>query len=156
MTTRSRALRRIILEVDDTPNRVAAAFGLGVFIAFFPLLGIHIITALGLAVVLRLNKAVLIAGTLTNNPWTVAPMYTAGTLVGCAVLGVSPHSLAEIDWSLTGRAFYRSLASGLGPLLLPFVIGNLLLGAVAGSIAFVVVRTILRRQEARPDPEGEQ
>jgi len=150
MTTRTRALRRIVLEVDDTPNRVAAAFGLGVFIAFFPLLGIHIITALGLAVVLRLNKAVLIAGTLTNNPWTVAPMYTAGTLLGCAMLGVSPASLAEIDWSLSGRAFYRSLVSGLGPLLLPYVVGNLLLGAVAGTIAFAVVRVVLGRQSEPP------
>ncbi len=39
-----RWLRRtgqILLRVEDSPTRVAAAFALGVFIAFSPLLGIH-------------------------------------------------------------------------------------------------------------------
>ena len=52
-----RWLRRagqILLHVEDSPPRVAAAFGLGVFIAFFPILGIHTGMALLLAVAFRL------------------------------------------------------------------------------------------------------
>jgi uncharacterized protein (DUF2062 family) len=137
---------RILLHVDDTPSRVAAAFAIGVFIAFFPILGIHTGMALVVAIGLRLSKVAILAGAWTNNPWTLAPMYTAGTLVGCAVLGVSPASLGAVDWSLSGRDFYASLTAGLRPLVLPFVVGNLLLGTAAAGLAFVALRALLSRR----------
>jgi uncharacterized protein (DUF2062 family) len=137
---------QILLHVEDSPSRVALAFALGVFIAFFPVLGVHTAMAIAMALVFRLNKVALLAGTFANNPWTVAPMYSAGTLLGCAVLGVSPASLGAIDWDLSGRAFYESLVTGLRPLLVPFVVGNLALGALAAATAFVLLRTLLARR----------
>jgi hypothetical protein len=118
-----------------------------VFIAFFPILGIHTGMALVIAIGLRLSKVAILAGAWTNNPWTLAPMYTAGTLVGCAVLGVSPASLGAVDWSLSGRDLYASLTAGLRPLVLPFVVGNLLLGTAAAGLAFVALRALLARRE---------
>jgi hypothetical protein len=144
-----RWLRRtgqILLHVEGSPSRIAAAFGLGVFIAFFPVPGIHTGMALLLAVLLRLSKVAILAGAWTNNPWTLAPMFTAGTLVGCLLLDVSPASLGAIEWRLGGRAFYASLAAGLRPLVLPFVVGNLVLGALAGAVAFVALRAALARR----------
>jgi uncharacterized protein len=150
--TRLRELAQLVSQVEDTPTRVALAFALGVFIAFSPFLGIHTAIALGLAFLFRLNRVAILAGTFTNNPWTIAPMYTAGTLVGCGLLGVSPTSLAEVDWSLSGRAFYESLLAGLGPLLLPFLVGNLVLGAAVALVAFVVVRAVLVARRSGPSP----
>jgi uncharacterized protein len=141
---------RVLLQVEDTPTRVAAAFAIGVFIAFFPILGIHTGMALVIALALRLNKVAILAGAWTNNPWTLAPMYTAGTLLGCAVLGVSPASLGAVDWSLSGRAFHASLLAGLRPLILPFVLGNLLLGVAAAGVAFLGLRWLLAKRESSP------
>jgi uncharacterized protein (DUF2062 family) len=124
---------------------VAAAFGLGVFLAFFPLLGIHTLLALGVAVLFRLSKAAVLVGAWVNNPWTIAPLYSAGTLLGCALLGVSPAG-ASIDWSLKGEAFYASLATQLRPLMWPFVVGNLALGAAAGLASFALLRWLLVRR----------
>lgn len=141
-----RWLRRtgqVLLHVEDSPTRVAVAFALGVFIAFFPLLGIHTGLAIAIALAFRLNKVAILAGAWTNNPWTLAPMYTAGTLLGCFVLGVSPASLGGIDWSLHGRAFYASLVEGFRPLLMPFIVGDLVLGAGAAALSFLVLRSIL-------------
>jgi len=146
---------QVLLQVEDSPSRVAAAFGLGVFIAFFPLLGIHTGLALVLALGFRLNKVAILLGAWVNNPWTLTPMYTAGTLVGCALLGRSPTSLETIDWHLGGRAFYVSLLAGLRPLVLPFVVGNLALGAAAAAVAFLAVRRVLEgrgRGAANPGP----
>jgi len=143
---------QILLQVEDSPSRVAAAFGLGVFIAFFPLLGIHTGLALLLAILLRLNRVAILVGAWINNPWTLAPMYSAGTLVGCVLLGVTPTSPTAIDWSLKGRAFYSTLAETLQPLVWPFVVGNLVLGAVAGLVAFLLMRSVLIR---RPKPPGD-
>ena len=149
---RLRRTGRILLHVEDSPSRVALAFGLGVFIAFFPVLGIHTVMALLLALVLRLNKVAILAGAWTNNPWTLGPMFTAGTLVGCVLLGASPASLSDIDWALGGRPFYASLAAALRPLLLPFVIGNLVLGAAAAAASFLVLRALLARRGAWVGP----
>jgi hypothetical protein len=149
-----RWLRRtgqILLHVEDSPSRVALAFAVGVFIAFSPLLGIHTLLAIVIAVAFRLSKPAIVVGAWTNNPWTIAPMYSAGTLVGCFVLGVSPASLSEIDWSLHGRTFYESLAAGLRPLLLPFVVGNLLLGAAVALASFLVLRFLLKQRKRTPD-----
>jgi uncharacterized protein len=146
-----RRMGQILLQVEDSPTRVAAAFGLGVFIAFFPLLGIHTGMALVIAILLRLNRVAILVGCWINNPWTIAPMYSAGTLLGCVLLGVAPGSPVAIDWSLKGRAFYSALVATLRPLVWPFVVGNLVLGVVAGLAAFLLLRSLLaRRAQQRP------
>jgi uncharacterized protein len=142
-----RRLFHAVFHVQDTPHRIALSFGLGVFIAFSPLLGLHTGLALGLAFLFRLSRVAILAGAWTNNPWTLAPMFMAGTALGCAILGVSPESLESIDWSLHGRAFYAALWDGLRPLLVPFVVGNSVLGGIVGVIAYLVVRSLLERRQ---------
>jgi uncharacterized protein (DUF2062 family) len=141
---------QILRHVEGSPSRVAAAFGIGVFIAFFPILGIHTGLALVIALWFRLNKVAILVGAWINNPWTLAPMYTAGTLVGCALLGVAPVSPTGVDWSLEGRAFYSAFAETLQPLVWPFVVGNLVLGVVAGLAAFFLLRALLSRRRPAP------
>ena len=136
----------VVLQIEGSPTRIALAFALGVFIAFFPILGIHTGLAIALAVALRLNKVAILTGAWLNNPWTLAPIYTAGTLLGCALFGVSPASLSEVDWSLHGRAFYASLLEGFRPLLLPFVVGNLVAGTGVALVTFLVLRSVLARR----------
>jgi uncharacterized protein (DUF2062 family) len=143
-----RPLLRVVLQVEDTPTRVAVAFAVGMFIAFFPLVGTHTALALALAFVFRLNRVTVLAGSFMNNPWTIGPMLTTGTLVGCGLMGVSPTTLGTVDWSLTGRAFYESLVAGFRPLLWPFVVGNLVLGATAGLTSFFVVRAVLESRRS--------
>jgi uncharacterized protein len=146
---------QMIFRVQDTPHRIALAFGMGVFIAFCPLLGFHTLLALLLAFVFRLSRVAILAGAWTNNPWTLAPMFMAGTALGCTLFGVSPESLEAIDWSLHGHAFYVALWEGLRPLLIPFVVGNTVLGAIAGLLSYLVVRTVLeRRQPAAEAPRA--
>jgi len=144
----------VLRHVEGSPSRVAAAFGIGVFIAFFPLLGIHTGLALGIALLFRLNKVAILAGAWINNPWTLAPMYSAGTLLGCALLGVAPLSSTGIDWGLKGRAFYSALAAQLQPLVWPFVVGNLVLGVLAGLVAFLALRQLLVRRPPQAAPSA--
>ncbi len=137
---------RLLLQLEGSPDRIALSFAVGIFLAFFPLVGIHTGLALGLALAFRLNKVAILTGAWVNNPWTLAPMYTAGTLLGCALFGVSPASLGEVDWSLHGRAFYNSLVEGFRPLLLPYVVGNLVAGVLAGLVTYFLLRKILVRR----------
>jgi uncharacterized protein (DUF2062 family) len=137
---------QILFHVEDTPHRISLAFGIGVWIAFSPFLGIHTLLALGIAFAFRLSRAAILVGAYVNNPWTLAPMYLAGTVVGCVLLNVSTSGLAAIEWHLHGWAFYRDLLAHLRPYVWPFILGNTLLGIVCGTISYLVLRSLLERR----------
>jgi hypothetical protein len=148
MTERLRRLLQVLLHIEDTPHRTALAFGVGVLIAFSPFLGIHMGIALLVAFLFRLNRVAILLGTYLNNPWTLAPIYLAGTSLGCVLLGVSSDGLEAIDWDLHGAAFFESLWVTLRPYLWPFLIGNTLLGVACGALGYVVLRRFLERRAA--------
>jgi uncharacterized protein (DUF2062 family) len=156
MSGRLRRAFLVLFHVEDSPHRIALSFGLGVFIAFSPLLGLHTAIALGIALAFRLSKAAIIVGIYVNNPWTIAPMYMGGTLLGCYLLGVSPDDLVHLRFDRHGWEFYKSLAHQLEPYLWPFVVGNTLLGIAFGLLAYSVLRRVLerRRRAAVPEPSS--
>ncbi len=144
--SRLRRTLQMLAHLEDTPHRIAVAFGIGVFIAFSPLLGIHTAIALGIAFAFRLSRVAILIGAYVNNPWTVVPMFMGGTLLGCALLGVPSEGLGAIEWHLHGWAFYESLLHHLKPYLWPFVLGNTILGTVGGLAGYFALRTILARR----------
>jgi uncharacterized protein len=146
MSGRLRRAFQVLFHVEDSPHRIALSFGLGVFIAFSPLLGLHTAIALLIAFAFRLSRGAIIVGIYVNNPWTIAPMYMAGTLLGCFLLGVSTEDLAHLRFDHHGWAFYKSLAHQLKPYLWPFVVGNTLLGSLFALLAYLVLRRVLERR----------
>ena len=148
MKDRLRRLAQLLLHIEDTPHRTALAFGVGILIAFSPFLGIHMGIALLVAFVFRLNRVAILFGTYLNNPWTLAPIYLAGTSLGCLLFGVSADGLDAIDWELEGPAFRQALWTTLRRYLWPFLVGNMLLGAVCGIAGYFVLRRILERRAA--------
>jgi uncharacterized protein (DUF2062 family) len=151
MSERLRKTLEILFKLEDTPHRIALAFGIGVWIAFSPFFGIHTGLALAIAYRFRLSRAAMLLGAYVNNPWTVAPMYTAGTVLGSYLLGVSTEGLSQINWRLHGRAFYEAMFLGLKPYFWPFVVGNTALGVVGGLAAYFALRSLLeRRRQTAP------
>ena len=148
MTDRLRRLAQLLLHIEDTPHRTALAFGVGILIAFSPFIGIHMGIALLVAFLFRLNRVAILFGTYLNNPWTLAPIYIAGTSLGCLLLGVSSDGLDTIDWDLQGWAFLQGLWTTLRPYLWPFLLGNTLLGAACGMVGYLVLRRVLERRAA--------
>jgi len=134
-TTGLRDRIRTILGIGDTPHRVALAFSIGVFIAFSPLVGFHVVLAILLIVLFRLNKPAVLAGTFVNNPWTFVPILVASTWLGeqvCCRTSVLP----KIDWpSLTFATLHLQLRSYIWP----FVLGSLLLGLICAVLSYFVV-----------------
>jgi len=129
---------KLLLHVEDTPHRIALAFGIGVWIAFFPIWGIHTAMALGLAFLLRLSRAAMMLGAWVNNPWTVAPFYAAGTALGCWLLGVPIERSFQLEWA------------ALRPYLWPFVVGNTIVGVAGGIAGYAALRFVLERRRAQP------
>ena len=87
----TRALARrwlgVLLHIEDSPERTAAAFAVGVFFGFSPLLGFHTLLAVLVAFLLNLNRVAVLLGVYMNLPWFLAPYYAIATMAGAEITG---------------------------------------------------------------------
>lgn len=141
---------RSLFQLNDPPHDLALAFALGVFIGFTPTIGLHTISCLVLAWMLRLRKlVVLTASLLINNPWTIVPLYGSSLWFGLAITGssiITPH----IAWNeLTFTNAYLTLK----PYIWSFIVGTIAAGIVSAIASyFVIYWAVLRyRRVERKD-----
>lgn len=141
MNTYIRERIREILKLNEPPHRLSLAFALGIFIAFSPWLGLHIVSAVFLAWLFRLNKVVVLTATFVNNPWTIVPMYAFCLWFGVKITGGGAR-VPEIAWTTLG---FSGLFSVLMPILWPFVAGTLVIGAAAAVFSYVLFFWLVKR-----------
>ncbi len=157
MSARRRSNRRDILRrlllLQEPPSRTALAFGLGVFISFSPLWGLHTVLGLLVAFLFRLNRLAVLVGVWVNNPWTVAATASAGTALGFWILGTEVHLPSLTEFSIFSSEFWRQMLSDFEQLLWPFLLGNFVLSIVAGVIAYFALRWILVHNAAQKSAE---
>jgi hypothetical protein len=121
-----------LLHIDDTPERTAAAFALGVFIGFSPLLGLHTIVGIVIAFLLNVNRVAVLLGVYSNLPWFLAPYYAIATTMGAMMTGhrIPPGFRSQItalfELSLFHSEFWHRLITILKPLLIPYAVGSTL------------------------------
>lgn len=139
---------RAILSLNDTPHRVALAFAIGVFIAFFPVMGVHTIMALTVAWVGRLSAMVILAGTLVNNIWTIAPIYAGSFYFGLFLTG-RPLPSFRIEWSKMSLTTFWGV---LKPVFWPFCVGTIVAGTIAGVLAYWIVRPMVQAYQSSHSP----
>ncbi len=131
-----------LLHIDDTPERTAAAFALGVFFGFCPLLGFHTILGITFAFLFNLNRVAVLLGVYTNLPWFLAPYYAFTTMAGAKITrhpippGFRSQLLALFELSLFHTEFWRRLGILLRPLVLPYTVGSTLGALILALIAY--------------------
>ena len=138
-----------LLHIEDTPERTAAAFALGVFFGFSPLLGLHTLLGILFAFLFNLNRVATVLGVYSNLPMFLAPYYAIATMVGAELTGhrlppgFRAHVSALFELSLFQREFWHQLAVLMRPLLWPYAVGStlgaVLLGAAAYQLALAFV-----------------
>ncbi len=137
-----------------TPEMKALSVALGTFIAFSPFMGFHFIMAFTLAALYKpLDKVLLVGFTIVNNWWTMVPLYALGLWVGGVLTGVSGFTATAIQWDMfklrnffNGSAFVY-IGHTLKPMLLPFIVGNMVTAVVAALLAFFIVRFLLKKRK---------
>jgi uncharacterized protein (DUF2062 family) len=145
-----------LLHIQDTPQRTAAAFALGVFFGFSPFLGLHTIMAVALAFLLNLNRVAVLLGVYSNLPWIIGAYYASTTMLGAAILqtrlpaGFRDRLGALFELSIFQGGFWQELARLLMPLLWPFTVGStigaILLAAGAYPLALAFLNNRKRLQ----------
>jgi uncharacterized protein len=138
-----------LLHIQDTPERTAAAFALGVFFGFSPFLGLHTLLAITVAFLLNMNRVAALLGVYSNLPWVIAPYYAFATMAGSVItrtrvpVGLRAQLVALFDLSVFSGEFWHQLITILKPLLWPYAVGStigaLILAAIAYPLALAFV-----------------
>jgi uncharacterized protein (DUF2062 family) len=132
----------IIAESDE--KSLAAGFAVGVFFSFTPLVTLHMVLALIVAVVFRLNKMTTMAGVWVNNPYTMPFVFYLCFRLGEWILGmqVPPPSFE----SYTLKVFLKAAV----PYAAPLFLGTTIVGFLASALGYVIVyRIAVRVKSAR-------
>jgi uncharacterized protein (DUF2062 family) len=142
---------RSIFQLNDTPHRLALAFAVGIFIAFSPTLGLHVLSSFLVAWAFRLNKLVVLTATFINNPWTIVPMYGFCIWFGSKLMG-REIAMPQIAWNeLTLSSAYVVIK----PYFWPFVAGTLVVGSIAAVMAYGLIYWLVVRYRAAEKKDGE-
>ena len=126
-----RLLLKQVLHLQESPQRTALAFAIGVFIGFSPLYGLHTVMVFFCAWALRLNLLALMAGAFLNNPWTVVPILGATYWVGALLLGRSDSP--SFDWQ---DVSFSAIYTQIMPYATPFFLGGLVLSLIGSALAY--------------------
>lgn len=131
-----------LLHIEDTPQRTALAYSIGIFLGFSPFLGLHTLVGLAIAFLFGLNRVAILLGVWTNTPWWIVPFYAMATWIGMWVTGfqVDWATLREVfqlgtDQGFMSSNFWECLISQWG-LLLSFLTGSLILCTLLGVFAY--------------------
>ena len=140
-----------LLHVDDTPERTAAAFALGVFCGFSPFLGLHTVLGIVFAFLLNYNRVAVLLGVYSNLPWVIAPYYAFTTMVVGAPLtghrippGFRQQVVDLFEQSLYDGDFWHQVVVILRPFFWPYMLGSLLGAIVLTGVAYPLALAFLR------------
>jgi uncharacterized protein len=132
-----------LLHIDDSPERTAAAFALGVFFGFSPFLGLHTVLGLAFAFLLNFNRVAVLLGVYSNLPWFVAPYFAFTTMVvGAPITGhrIPPGFRQQVgelfELSLFHSDFWQQLVEIVSPFLWPYTVGSLIGAVVLAATAY--------------------
>jgi len=139
------------------PARLALGAAVGVFVAVLPIPGLQLVSAIGLAWLIRAHRGAAIAATFAANPLTYPLIWLASYLLGAIILGMpvseAAHDLERLSgfmnqgWPLADDA-PRNFRHILGPLT-ALTIGSIPLALTFAALAYAAVSQLLKAQPAR-------
>lgn len=118
------------------PFRAAAAVFLGIFIGIMPIYGFQVLTAVGVALLFRLNKPLTVAGTFVNNPLLQPFIIFSSVELGC-LLRLGSFQPLSLSAMATGRTHIGKQE------LFIWVIGSVALGVLAGGIGGAITAVVV-------------
>ncbi len=133
--------------INDSPNKIAAGFAIGVFFGILPCAGP--LAAVLFAALFRVNKAAAFIGGLITNTWLSLILFVFSLKVGSAVLGVSWQDIYEQTKDLFEHFHIKNFFDPtVLEILKPLWLGYLLVDiAIAPVIYFITLIILLKRKK---------
>jgi len=132
------------LSLSGSPQEIARAMALGVFIGATPTIPFHTALVMVSCLALRQNiTAAILGATIVSNPLTIPFLYLSAYELGVFVLGLPANPFAVADYDI--RAI---LEIGLH-ILHPMLVGGVLLAAVFAVPSYFLTRHAVVRMRTR-------
>ena len=138
--------------IPSSPHRIAVGVAIGVFAVFTPFLGLQLLLAAILCILLRGSIIASFLASFAGNPLTYPMIWFSTYHFGNLLLGTSFGQLKGFRKSVTAlwdsivslspNAFAEAFAS-IWPILKPMALGSLVLGAIAGLLAYAATRKLI-------------
>jgi uncharacterized protein (DUF2062 family) len=134
-----------IVGIHESPERLAAAWALGVGIGLSPLMGLHTVLAIVLALLFRLNKVDVLLGTLVINPWTLTVYFPAALLLGKRITGVRiPRFVRHNPSEILRAAMWHDNAPWLRSVLLAWSVGATVIALLVGLGMYFLLKRLIQ------------
>ena len=161
-----RFIKTRILHTDDSPERIARGIAVGLFTAWLPFFGLHIILALIFAAIIRANKAMALLFIWISNPLTALFIYYPAYQVGHFILGffrdtptVDPGqlenlfaealSLKRIVLEFFTLDLWKQVWDVFTEIGLEMFIGGVLLGLIVAKVSYWLSLMLITRVRSR-------
>ena len=155
-----------VRRLPDQPSRIGRGVAAGTFISFTPLHGFHFLAAAGIAWTIGGNILAALMATFVGNPITFPFIAYSSTWVGRTILGTSGKlspKLILIEFADATTELWQNLRLAFGPgdtqwqqlssffndIFLPYLVGGIILGTVAGVIAHYLTVPVIRAYPRR-------
>lgn len=131
-----------LFKINDSPQKIALGLGVGVFSGILP--GTGPVAALFLALLLRVNRASALLGSLLTNTWLSFLTFIFAIKLGSAILGIEWQ---KAHWELT--CFLKTFNwSGLFRLsilkvIFPAILGYSVIAFSLGFLAYLITLIII-------------
>ncbi len=162
-------VRHRLRRLPDPPHRIARGIFAGIFVTFSPFFGLHFVLAVILARLMRGNMVAALLATFVGNPITFLAIATLSFQTGNLLLGrIGQHdetvhaSLGQlfldagVDLKNNFFALFTSdVADWTGLLVfydeyfLPYMIGGLVPGAIAGLAGYYLSLPVIQAYQNR-------
>ena len=119
-------------EIKGSPASISAGFATGVAISFTPLVGFHLLIALGICKLFHQNGVAATLGTVFGNPWTFPLIWYLTWHCGCIILDNSEIQMPK-DFSIFFKELFYTVIKldfkgffhDISPIFYPMFIGCL-------------------------------
>jgi uncharacterized protein (DUF2062 family) len=148
------------LHIDDSPNRIALGVAVGLFVAWTPAIGLHILITLALAAVTGANKFVALTCVWISNVFTAVFIYYPNYLVGWFILSRFNNKQAleqdevitmfkdvfafdNIATCLYQTEFWQKLLALLMKIGTELWVGGLIVGSIISVTGYIVFYNLI-------------
>ena len=156
-----------VRRLPDPPHRIARGVFAGVLVSFTPLFGFHFVIAALIALAIRGNVVAAIMATFFGNPLTFPFIAVGGLQLGHWILGTRydegvNHSLMATFggawddlkhnfWAMftDQTADWSQLSGFYNEIFLPYLVGGLILGPIAGAICYYLSAPVVAAYQNR-------
>ncbi|MDD5431552.1 MAG: DUF2062 domain-containing protein [Candidatus Omnitrophica bacterium] len=128
--------------INDTPQRIALGFGIGIFAGILP--GTGPVAAIFLALALKANRASALIGSLLTNTWLSFVTFLSAIKVGSFIFNTEWHKIKE-EWFIFLKDFHWAnlFKISLLKIGLPVIVGYVVIALVLGIASYLVIFLIL-------------